>query len=239
MKEKGNACVKKGDYAEAVMHYTAAIQTDPCNAVLHSNRSLAFLKMQQYHLAYQDAKKTVELKPDWVKGYFRKAEVEFATFHFDKALTSYTNAFCLQKDDHSLMDAMKKTHREFKKDARADQQIPWLGAAVGIVIGVIIVFADFMVAEKSVLTNPLLKMLLTIAIALLGYGFCRGYRYYIKNQRDAMLEPPPDLLGLGSGDQPDDRDDSSAKVSGQETRDQHKRFSKAQARHRFKKGKTN
>jgi len=61
-------------------------------------------------------------------GYFRKAEVEMATFHFEKALTSYTKAFCLQKDDHSLMDSMKKAARELKKDQKAEKDIPWLGA---------------------------------------------------------------------------------------------------------------
>lgn len=118
--------------------------------------------MQQFYLAYQDAKKVIELKPDWAKGYFRKAEVEFATLHFDKALTSYTKAFCLQKDDRSLMDAMKKAARELKKDQRADKQIPWLGAGIGIIIGVAIVLADYLVADKSVLSvqnNSVILML--------------------------------------------------------------------------------
>ena len=84
-------------------------------------------------------------------GYFRKAEVEMATFHFEKALTSYTKAFCLQKDDHSLMDCMKKAARELKKDQKAEKDIPWLGAGVGIIIGVVIVLADYLVADKSVL----------------------------------------------------------------------------------------
>lgn len=74
-----------------------------------------------------------------------------ATFHFDKALTSYTQAFCLQKDDHSLMDAMKKAGRELKKDQRAEKQIPWIGAGVGIIIGVVIVLADYGLASKPVL----------------------------------------------------------------------------------------
>lgn len=84
-------------------------------------------------------------------GYFRKAEVEMATFHFEKALTSYTKAFCLQKDDRSLMEAMKKAARELKKDQRADKQIPWLGAGIGIIFGVLIVLADFLLADKPVL----------------------------------------------------------------------------------------
>lgn len=86
-----------------------------------------------------------------LSGYFRKAEVEMATFHFEKALTSYTRAFCLQKDDRSLMEAMKRAARELKKDQRAEKQIPWLGAGVGIIIGVLIVLADYLVADKAVL----------------------------------------------------------------------------------------
>lgn len=152
LREKGNSCVKEGNHAEAVLHYSSAIRTDPSNPALHSNRSLAFLKLQQYYLAHQDAKRAIELKPDWAKGYFRKGEVEYATFHFDKALTSYTKAFCLQKDDRSLMEAMKKAARELKKDQRAEKQIPWLGAGIGIVLGVLIVLADYLIANKSVLT---------------------------------------------------------------------------------------
>lgn len=36
--------------------------------------------------------------------------------------------------------------------------------------------------------------LLTIAIAMIGYGVARGSRYYIKCQREALLDPPVDLL---------------------------------------------
>jgi hypothetical protein len=32
------------------------------------NRSLAFLKIQQYFLAYKDAIRTIDLKPEWAKG---------------------------------------------------------------------------------------------------------------------------------------------------------------------------
>jgi hypothetical protein len=36
--------------------------------------------------------------------------------------------------------------------------------------------------------------LLTIAVAMIGYGIARGIRYYVKCQREALLEPPVDLL---------------------------------------------
>jgi hypothetical protein len=46
----------------------------------------------------------------------------------------------------------------------------------------------------TVLQHPVLMALLTIAIAMIGYGIARGIRYYVKCQREALLEPPVDLL---------------------------------------------
>jgi tetratricopeptide (TPR) repeat protein len=67
LKEKGNECVRNKKYAESVFHYTHAIKLDPLNYSLYSNRSLAFLKMQQFYFAIEDAKETIRLKPDWAK----------------------------------------------------------------------------------------------------------------------------------------------------------------------------
>lgn len=52
---------------EAVFHYTHALKLDPKNYSLYSNRSLAFLKSQQYYYALQDAVETIRLQPDWAK----------------------------------------------------------------------------------------------------------------------------------------------------------------------------
>ena len=47
--------------------YTEAIDLDPENHILYSNRSAAFAKAEKYDLALTDAEKTMELKPDWAK----------------------------------------------------------------------------------------------------------------------------------------------------------------------------
>ncbi|XP_052268547.1 hsp70-Hsp90 organising protein-like, partial [Dreissena polymorpha] len=86
---QGNECVKAGKYTEAVLHYTHALDTDRQNHLIYSNRSLAFLKLQQYYLAMQDANTTIRLQPKWPKGYFRKGEVEFQAGHYQSALLSY------------------------------------------------------------------------------------------------------------------------------------------------------
>lgn len=63
----GNAAVKNQKYEESILHYTHAIKLDPKNYVLYSNRSFAFLKMQQYYYAMEDANETIRLNPKWPK----------------------------------------------------------------------------------------------------------------------------------------------------------------------------
>lgn len=67
LKNKGNECVKDGKFIEAVLHYTHAIKMNPNNYVLYSNRSFAFLKLDQHYLSLQDANETVKLQPQWAK----------------------------------------------------------------------------------------------------------------------------------------------------------------------------
>lgn len=67
LKDLGNNAVKQGKYEEAVLQYTQAIKLEPTNSSLYSNRSFAFLKMQQYYFAMEDAKETIHLNPNWAK----------------------------------------------------------------------------------------------------------------------------------------------------------------------------
>jgi stress-induced-phosphoprotein 1 len=53
--------------------FTEAIELDPSNHVLYSNRSGSYQSLKDYDHALADAEKTVEIKPDWPKGYTRKA----------------------------------------------------------------------------------------------------------------------------------------------------------------------
>lgn len=71
LKQKGNSALEEGRYEEAIKHYTEAIGLDENNHVLYSNRSAAFAKAGKYKQALEDAEKTVNLKPDWGKGYSR------------------------------------------------------------------------------------------------------------------------------------------------------------------------
>lgn len=50
-----------------------ALKIDPKNHVLLSNRSAAYVGLEQYSKALQDATACIQISPDFVKGYSRQA----------------------------------------------------------------------------------------------------------------------------------------------------------------------
>lgn len=120
----------------------------PNDPILYSNRSLAFLKLDQLYYANEDSDKAIELDPNWAKGYFRKAEVLFAAGQYDSALLSYAAALQRQPNDLSILDAAKKSAAFSNRDKMLDNRVPWVGAGIGIILGVLIVILD-QVATKQ------------------------------------------------------------------------------------------
>lgn len=72
-KEEGNNFFKAGEHLKAAAAYTKAIKLEPNNHVYYSNRSQAFLKLSKVSKAVEDADKCIQLAPEFVKGYHRKA----------------------------------------------------------------------------------------------------------------------------------------------------------------------
>jgi stress-induced-phosphoprotein 1 len=72
-KDEGNEFFKQGEHLKAAASYTKAIKAEPLNHVYYSNRSQAFLKLSKITKAVEDADKCIQLAPDFVKGYHRKA----------------------------------------------------------------------------------------------------------------------------------------------------------------------
>ena len=52
--------------------FTQAIEIEPTNHVLYSNRSGAYASMKSFDKALEDADKTTQIKPDWAKGWGRR-----------------------------------------------------------------------------------------------------------------------------------------------------------------------
>lgn len=231
-KEKGNECVRNGKFEEAVLHYTTAIKSDPKNPTLYSNRSLAFLKSGQHYYAFMDARETIKLRPDWAKGYFRKGEVEMSAGRPGDAIFSYGLARRLQPNDSSINDALSRASAAFDKEKRREQ-VPWLCAGLGIIVGVAIIISDQLLTATPSISHPLLMALITMAVATIGYGLARAWKYQLECNAKSLLEPPVDLLPEMNGQKPD-----SGGSNESSSERPHSRFTKAQARAKLRRGKT-
>ena len=62
----GEACTR-GDFEAAVQLYSEAIELDPENHVLYSNRSAAYIRALEYSRALDDGRRAAELQPNWSK----------------------------------------------------------------------------------------------------------------------------------------------------------------------------
>ncbi len=69
----GDESFRSKDFKLAIQHYSAAIELDPENIVLYSNRSAAYLANSDKSNALYDAQKCIDLNPKFVKGYTRYA----------------------------------------------------------------------------------------------------------------------------------------------------------------------
>ncbi|OLL21994.1 Serine/threonine-protein phosphatase T [Neolecta irregularis DAH-3] len=87
-KNKGNICLAQGDYSHAIKHYTLAIDLEP-TAIFYANRAQAHIKMESHGLAIQDATMAIELDPDYIKAYYRRALAYASSLRPKDALVDY------------------------------------------------------------------------------------------------------------------------------------------------------
>jgi len=76
---------KAEQYDRAVKHLTVALSLDEKSHVLYSNRCTAFIALEEYDKAMEDADECVRLQPSWAKGYLRRGSVYFRMGQLEKS----------------------------------------------------------------------------------------------------------------------------------------------------------
>ncbi|KAI8507337.1 Tetratricopeptide repeat protein 28 [Branchiostoma belcheri] len=97
---QSNAACQSGDFSLAIRLYSEAIELDPNNYILYSNRSAAYVKTGQFDLALQDAVKARDLNPKWAKAYFRQGVALQCKGQHAEALAAFASG--LAQDPKSL-----------------------------------------------------------------------------------------------------------------------------------------
>uniref|UniRef100_A0A671YBY4 Tetratricopeptide repeat domain 28 n=1 Tax=Sparus aurata TaxID=8175 RepID=A0A671YBY4_SPAAU len=140
--QQSNEACQRGDFQAAVHLYTNALQADPQNCILYSNRSAALLKLGQHQAALDDAEKACELNPKWPKAYFRQGvALQYLGRHAD-ALAAFASG--LAQDPKSLQllvgmveAAMKSPLRESLEPTYQQLQKMKLDKSPFVVVSVI------------------------------------------------------------------------------------------------------
>ncbi|KAI5289088.1 Hsp90 cochaperone [Ascosphaera aggregata] len=111
LKAEGNKAFAAKDFHTAVQKFTEAIELDPANHVLYSNRSGAYASLKDFQKALEDAEKTIEIKPDWPKGWGRKGAALHGLGDLLAANDAYEEALKLDPSNaqaKSGLDAVKR-----------------------------------------------------------------------------------------------------------------------------------
>ncbi|TVU45700.1 hypothetical protein EJB05_05196 [Eragrostis curvula] len=117
LKLNGDEAVGRKDYLAASKLYSEAIDLDPNDATLYSNRSLCHLKIGEATKALFDANTCIKMQPEWLKGYYRKGaalmslkEYKGACDAFMAGLKRDPNNGEMEKMFRQAVEAMKKEH---------------------------------------------------------------------------------------------------------------------------------
>jgi len=115
-KEKGNDFFKKGKFPEALKHYTEAINRNPSDAKIYSNRAACYTKLAEFNLGLKDCEECIRLDPTFVKGYIRKAKIEYGLKQYSKAEESYKKALEICPDNSDALNGLRETQSQSTSD---------------------------------------------------------------------------------------------------------------------------
>jgi Flp pilus assembly protein TadD len=113
-KQKGNDSFQAGEYAQAILHYSLALDTAaqlsddmfPAD-ILYSNRAACFLKMGHHEKAEQDATKALQLNPSNIKAQFRQGLALHALKRYQEALPLLAMAHKLEPKNKQIKQALQ------------------------------------------------------------------------------------------------------------------------------------
>ncbi|CAZ79534.1 unnamed protein product [Tuber melanosporum] len=117
LKAEGNAAFSAKDFDKAIGLFTQAIEVDPENHVLFSNRSACYASIKDFDGALKDAVKCIEIKPDWAKGHTRKGAALHGQGDLAGALETYEDALKLDPNNPQAKSGVKTIQEAIARDS--------------------------------------------------------------------------------------------------------------------------
>ncbi|KAJ3369931.1 hypothetical protein HDU91_006731 [Kappamyces sp. JEL0680] len=117
LKSEGNKLLAAKKFDEAVAKYSAAIEADGTNAVYYANRAAAYSQLGQHESAVYDAKKALQVNPDYSKAYSRLGHAEFCLGNYENAVDAYTLG--LEKVPSTMLTVQEPNNASIKQSLAA------------------------------------------------------------------------------------------------------------------------
>ncbi|KAI1327079.1 hypothetical protein F5Y16DRAFT_372553 [Xylariaceae sp. FL0255] len=117
LKTLGNNAMGAKNFDEAIDAFTKAIELTPTNHLLYSNRSAAYASKKDWANALKDAEKTIEIKPDWPRGWGRKGAALHGTGDLLAATDAYEEGLKHDPDNASLKKSLASVQRAMDQEA--------------------------------------------------------------------------------------------------------------------------
>uniref|UniRef100_M4BD15 RNA polymerase II-associated protein 3 n=1 Tax=Hyaloperonospora arabidopsidis (strain Emoy2) TaxID=559515 RepID=M4BD15_HYAAE len=108
-KDDGNAHYSCGDYEAAIESYTYCLSWNPHNAVVLSNRAMAYLKKQEFVRAEDDCTLALEIDPTHVKSYTRRGTARNSLGKHRLALLDFHHAATLDRKSRQIQAQLQST----------------------------------------------------------------------------------------------------------------------------------
>lgn len=119
LKEDGNHAFRAGDHAKAVALYTEALEEDPSNHAVYSNRSAAHCNSGRLEDALSDANRCIAIDAKFANGHVRKGQALEAMGQWREAVEAYRVGLNFHPDNQTLRFAVRRVEEQGKKTRRS------------------------------------------------------------------------------------------------------------------------
>jgi len=106
-------------FADSITWYNKAIQSDPTDHVLFSNRSAAFIGSKDYAKALSDAEQCIKIQSNWPKGYFRKATALISLNRYTEAVETLHAGLTVDPSNADLQKKLEEAKVHAKPKTKA------------------------------------------------------------------------------------------------------------------------
>jgi tetratricopeptide (TPR) repeat protein len=95
---QGQVYAALGEYDQAIMNYTRAIELDPKEVSVYGDRGLAYARCKEYQQAIADYTRAIELEPKDAWTYYQRGSVYHELKEYEKAIVDFTQVIKLDPE---------------------------------------------------------------------------------------------------------------------------------------------